>query len=213
MTIKGIIFDMDGVLMDSEPYFLDCRYEFLHQQGAKTTYADLKPYIGQSLATKWSDFFPNLSLRDQQNLQQSYDDFKKTKRLDYQAVLNPQALPLLKYLYQAGYVMGLASASQPRYLQEMLRITGLTPYFEVVLSGRDFEHSKPAPDIYQAALAKLNLAANSVLAVEDSTPGIQAARAAHLQTLALVQTDERVAMDQSQATYKINELKDILNYL
>ncbi len=104
----------------------------------------------------------------------------------------------------------IASASDLTFIEKMCTETGLRQYFDQLLSGADFTRTKPAPDVYLAALQVLDVAAEEAIAVEDSTLGIAAAKAAGLYTLAVPLRDPRFTQNQQAADQRIKKLTDIM---
>ncbi len=91
----------------------------------------------------------------------------------------------VEHLHRIGFRLGVASSSDTGRLGLSLRLTGLTEYFEVVVSGDHVDSGKPSPDIYLAAAADLGVDPRDCVAVEDSPPGIASARSAGMRVVAV----------------------------
>lgn len=116
----------------------------------------------------------------------------------------PYARYVFEHLCEAGVTVAIASSSSRHAIDRMLSECELAPYVDFRVSGEDFERSKPDPAIYLSALERLDLPVESVVAVEDSTVGIQAAAAAGLRVVA--RRDARYNFDQTPATWVVGDL-------
>ena len=145
-----------------------------------------------------------------------YDEFmldmktyRRAHRIqDYRELLFPETETVLKTLKEMGLVLALASSSGFASIEKMLSDTGLHPYFSLVTSGEMFKESKPNPEIYQFTAEKLQMTPQQCVVVEDSSYGIQAGVAAGMTVIA--REDERYAMDQSLAHYKVHRLTEVV---
>lgn len=207
-----VIFDMDGVLFDSEPMYIKEIIEFfsLHnivldqKEVSKIVGVDDKTY-NQLLIDWWNH------TSSEEDLFRKYDIYDESIKRDYTKIINPDILPLLKYLKKHHYKIALASNSHKELIELALCQTGLYTYFDVITSGEQFEHSKPDPTIYLYTVHTLKSSKENCLIIEDSMPGIQAARNANIDVLAL--KDTRYHIDQSQATIIIDNLMKVIEYL
>ncbi|GAX47655.1 HAD family hydrolase [Pseudolactococcus reticulitermitis] len=172
---KAIIFDMDGVLIDTEPYYYTRRKKFLDSKGISIAHLSPLDFIGGNMKQVWY-----MILRDDYDnwdvpaLQAAYTQYKLDQAVPYDTLLFSDAKSTLDALKAKGYKLGLASSTIKIEILRAMAMTGLLPYFEVVLSGDDFEESKPNPEIYQVAMAKLAVTPEETLVIEDSEKGIDA---------------------------------------
>lgn len=200
MTKRAVIFDLDGVLVDSEPQYLEFFRQFLRQNGCVPQEDVLRATVGSSnyetwrqLALMWSDpHIPPLEL------EQIYLRQCGHLAIDYQASLFPGVTQLVQRLQSRGMVLAIASSSPMSAIQQMLRQTGFHAYISHVVSGEMFRRSKPDPEIYLHAISLTGFSPEECLAVEDSSYGIQAAKSAGLEVVAVA---EPFGLDQSQADY------------
>lgn len=212
MRKKAVIFDMDGVLIDSEPVYIEMFRTFLQKHGCRIDERLVNTLAGASagetwriMARLWYEEIDPEELHRQ--FRREYPDFQ----IDYRAVVNPGVRELLQWLKEKGVTAALASSSSEQSIQRMLQETGFGPYFSFYVSGKQFRESKPDPEIYLYTLSRLGLPAEDCLVVEDSVYGIQAAKAAGL-TVAAVR-DRRFSFDQSAADYLIDRTADLENIL
>lgn len=208
MSKKAVIFDMDGVLIDSEPVYLNMFRQFLEENNCIINQKALYAIAGASSRQTW-EFIAQMWYEkiDPEELHQifrkKYPDFQ----IPYREVIYPGIRELLDWLKGKGIILALASSSSGQSIQRMMDETGLDGYFSCVVSGKMFRESKPNPEIYLHTLSSLGMPARECVAVEDSTYGIQAAKAAGLQVVAV--KDERFSYDQSEADWQIESTKEL----
>lgn len=209
---RAIIFDLDGVLVDSEPVYQHIFYRFLLENGCYVEEAVFSSIAGASssdtwkiMATLWREPIEPQALHNL--FRQQYPDVC----IPYAQVLVPGVRPLLAKLKERGYILALASSSSKRNIDRMLSETGLNQYFSYVVSGEQFLASKPDPEIYVYTCAQIGLPKEECLVVEDSDYGILAGKAAGLQVVAI--TDRRFDFDQGKADWQIERIYDLWSLL
>jgi len=194
---KGIVFDMDGVLFDTERLHVDAWVFAGKETGYDITEALMIKTIGISSNESIEIFHKYLG--------EDFDFFEVRKhRVKYtEEHVKKKGLPvkpgleeLLQYLCDREYKLAVASSSDTERIKENLNATGILNYFNYVIGGDMITHGKPAPDIYQAACENLNLLPSDCLAIEDSPAGMRSAHKAGLQVIMipdLVVPDESIA--------------------
>jgi len=100
----------------------------------------------------------------------------------------PFAVKLLQQLQQYNLKIALATSSRREKMKMVLKLTGLFPYFEVIVTGEEVKRSKPAPDIFFKTAKKLGLPANQCLVIEDAVNGVKAAKNAGMKCIAITTT-------------------------
>ena len=206
--VRGVIFDMDGVLVDTEPFYHAQRLEYLRRMDY--TPRDTVHRVGSNEPVIWAALVPESeSLR--QELLMGYHGFRTLHPTPYAELLNPGALELLEELRRRNIKTGIASSSVWESVDRMLETTGAGYFIDHAVSGEDCAAYKPDPEVYLKVLDALELRPEEAIAVEDSPTGIAAARNAGLRVYALQQ--KNLQMDQSAATAVIEQLRDILKYL
>ena len=210
--IKAVIFDMDGVLIDSEIVYLDhmhgklkLKYPDINRDAlftvvgatAKRTMEILSEIIGEDA--------------DSQDFQELYTGIWTDCRPDYPSILRKEVPELLKEIRRRGYLVALASSTSRAGIEEVLTTCGLKENFNYIISGEEFKESKPNPEIYLHTADALQCAPEECLVVEDSTYGIMAAHGAGMTVISLV--DERFSFDRSLADYSIHGLGEVLEVL
>lgn len=199
----GIIFDMDGVLIDSEEFYFKRRMDFFQKIKIAPGSINMEEYVGKTEKGIWETLVPNdQALRSKLYL--LYKKYQKDYPINFQQVLRKEAEPLLRELKKERVKIGLASSSPLREIENMLSQCNLEKYFDCVSSGESLRKSKPHPEIYLKQ--KQALACSYFFAIEDSVVGIKAAKAAEIYTIALKQS---FYIDQSEADEQISELNEI----
>ena len=208
--IKAVVFDMDGVLIDSEQYYQDRLMAYFRAMEVDSPPQRLNLLVGANgKMNLWPKILEGITLP------QPYDEFMVGLREyrhaqgieDYRPLLFPGVEETLKQLKARGKKLALASSSSFASIEKMLSDTGLYAYFELVTSGGMFKESKPNPEIYLFTAKKLKLEPHQCLVVEDSQYGIQAGVSAGMTVIA--RQDERFPMDQSQAHYFVKQLQEV----
>lgn len=207
---KAVIFDVDGVILNSEKSYKERRAQFFLSKGIALSEEMNQSFIGSNPKAMMKAMFPGDEAL-QEDMRQSYLHFSEGFTMDTRDYLNPDILDLLEKLKEKQLVLAIASSGNYENIQKMLSVNHLSAYFDLVVSGEQFEESKPHPEIYRYTVEKLGLKKEQCLVVEDSTLGIRAAKDAGLEVLALMQTDYQV--DQTQATAQIAFLEEVLEYL
>lgn len=201
---KAVIFDMDGVLIDSETFYFERRMDFFKAKGIRPGSFQLKDYVGKSEEQTWRMLVPD-NAAERKILQHEYAEFRDKNRIDFTKALRDSVPMVLNSLQNQGVSMALASSSPRSEIELMLADCQLKNYFSFVISGEELQESKPHPEIY--LLSQEALGCDTNLAVEDSTLGIASAKAAGLYTAALKQS---FPMNQEAADVVIDQLEELL---
>lgn len=207
--IKAVIFDMDGVIIDSEGVYLEYQLEFAKKKNPNVKLEDLYPMVGATKQECWEVVERVVS--NGQTWEELRTEFRQRdiySEIDYRSIYRLEVTNTLKQLKEAGFRLALASSTHLELVERVLKENGIRHYFEAVVSGEQFKKSKPDPEIYLYTAGQLKLKPEECLAVEDSTIGITAAHRAGLKIAAVI--DTRYGFDQSLADYKLNQVKEVL---
>ncbi|MBI3416041.1 MAG: HAD family phosphatase [Verrucomicrobia bacterium] len=182
---KAIIFDMDGVIVDSEPWHEHAFREVFAELGYGETHGIHFPdYFGRSDRTLWVDFIakhqPPHSLEELTALKQN-----RTVKLLREKQPIYAGLPELVGKCAARYQLAVASGSTHPVIKEVLSLKNLRRFFTAVVSSDDVAHGKPAPDIFLRAAELLAVAPDECCVIEDSRAGVEAALAAGMTVIAI----------------------------
>lgn len=207
--IQGVIFDMDGVLADTEYFYQQRREAYLERMDFPGPRG--LDFIGSNEKAIWETLVPDdEELRREMML--GYRAYRRFHPEDYARLADPAAAPLFRELKRRGIRIGIASSSARGAIQCMTEAAGIAALTDNILSGEDCAAHKPDPEIYLRSLAALGLEPGQALAVEDSSTGIAAGRAAGLTVLAL-RPRHGEKMDQRAAQGIIERLEQVLDYL
>lgn len=204
---RAVIFDMDGVIVDSEPLHYESEKRVLSQLGYEFPREIHRKYIGYANEHDfWQDLQNELgvSLNIQTLILEKQDYF--FKHLSRITIIKP-ALTLLKKLKQATIPIALASSSSNELIHKVLDRFSLKPFFSVIQSGDDVENGKPAPDIFLFTAKKLGVKPRECIVIEDSLNGVKAGKAAGMIVVA-VPNEYTKMLDFSKADYRIESLDE-----
>lgn len=209
----AVIFDMDGVIVDTELYYWRELRSFSEDLGLGVSAEELNDQVGESNQVfrcnlvRWLERGGYGSLFPEE-AERVYDRWAAGRPRDYASLLNPGVREALHGLSARGVRLALASSSPTDNIREVLLACGVEGAFEVVVSGADLAESKPNPEIYLRALDELGLSAEASCCIEDSVPGIAAGKRAGLTVLA--RREERFGFSQAEADYVIERVDDVL---
>lgn len=208
----AVIFDMDGVIVDTEKFYLDTLARLFEAEGIEVPFEDLCVTVGAS----YKDFKRNLvrwfelggeHLAEEEALAR-YNVWEERNQPDFAALLNHGVVETIAELKRRGVRVALASSSPMSNILLVLEACGLSDAFELVTSGEQFHESKPNPEIYLHTLENLGLPAGDCCCVEDSVPGITAGKAAGLTVFA--KREDRFGFTQEAADRIIDAIPDLL---
>ena len=180
--IKAAIFDMDGLLIDSERIIMQACIEAARRIGINYTREGFVELIGRSGPDATRLMVEQLGSEANFNLVMQYLD----ESLDAQGhhfPLKPGVRPLLDHYRHQGVRCGVASSSPMHHITHRLQQVQVLDYFSHLTSGHEVAKGKPEPDIYLRAMQKLEVSAAECIAFEDSEPGARAAIAAGLRVV------------------------------
>ena len=205
--IEAVIFDMDGVLADSEPLYHLSMNQVLQAHGHSLTDEDNRIILGTTVIHTWK------WLKDRFGLDGRLEDWIGVydriilKNLKENVEPSPGLYDLLDSLKTRGLPIGLASSSQANWVDSVLTTLDVKDRFSVVVSGDMVTNGKPAPEIFLKAAGELGAEPSRCLVFEDSPHGIQAGKAAGM-TVVAVLTDLTRDLDLSLADRRIESLAD-----
>ena len=191
---SAVIFDMDGVLLDSEPLHYEAVRQILAEQGVAFPLDDYDRYLGTTLTSTWDD------LCERYPIAMPFAEFEARYHADvlaqYQAgaPLIPGARELVERLLEAGIPIAVASSSHREWVEAALIGASLRGHFEHTVAGDEVAAGKPSPEIYLRAAERVGVDPRGCIAIEDAPAGVASARAAGM----------RVALVRSELTRKLN---------
>lgn len=183
--LKAVLCDLDGTLLDSNALHAEAWEKTFEHFGFKVTFDEALHQIGKGGDQLIPVFVPE---SDRERLQKPIEEYRKNLfHSEYfdKVKAFPDSRELLQKMKQRGLRIAIASSASREDLERLEKIAGFTDLVEKETSNDDAENSKPAPDIFQAALDRLGVEASDSVALGDTPWDIQAARKAGIGTIAL----------------------------
>lgn len=209
---RAVIFDMDGVLVDTEYFYVGQLRQYADELGMPVSDEELRRQVGcshQNFCRMVADWFGRIGEEVSPDAAgKRFFAWQETQHIDYHALMNPGVAETLPELRRRGLRLALASSSRMENILEVLDACEIRQEFEVVVSGEEFRESKPNPEIYLHTLDRLGLTAGECCCVEDSVVGIAAGKAAGLTVVA--KREERFGFSQDAADLIIDQIPDLL---
>jgi len=190
--IAGVLFDMDGVLVDSEEYICQAAIGMFRERGVDAKPEDFIPFVGMGENRYLG------GVAEKYGLEAEIDDIKARTYEIYETITRgklkplPGALEFVSRCREIGLKLAVATSADRIKMEINLREIGLPAgAFDITVNGLEVERKKPFPDIYLAAAAKLKLVPGKCLVVEDAVSGVRAAKAAGCKCLAVTTSFSR----------------------
>ena len=214
MNYEAVVFDMDGVIFDSERAVMNCWLELAQKYDIKDIE---KPYFAcvgttmtrtrEIMLETYGDDFP-------------YDEYARESSLMYhekydggKLPMKPGVIELLSYLKEKGKKIALASSTRRETVINQLRWAGIIDYFDAIICGDMVARSKPAPDIFLKACQELGVSPENTYAIEDSYNGIRAAHAGQLRPIMVPDLLEANDEMRGMAECVCDNLNEVIDYL
>ena len=180
MDIKAVLFDMDGLMVDTESLATEAFIHSAKKQGYDMTKEETLLVLGfttKSIYEFWENYFKNSDVSGKQLVD---DHYKYIENILF--TTGPRKMPyieeLLKYLKESNYKVAVASSSNIDHIINNMEKTGLKKYIDEFASGAEVENGKPAPDVFLLAAERLGVKPEECLVLEDSKAGVLAGSSA-----------------------------------
>ncbi|MBZ4667344.1 MAG: hypothetical protein PWP07_865 [Epulopiscium sp.] len=184
MIMKAFIFDMDGVIIDSQPIHFEVDTMILKDMGVDIDQKELEKYAGRANEDIWS------TLKEKYNLKPTVPEIidrlvSKKVQIFRESDIGPidGIIDLLKALHEAKIPMAVASSSPIELIETVMEKFNIRHYFSYIISGDEVHKSKPDPDIYLTAAQKIHVEPKDCVVLEDSKNGVLAAKAAGMKCI------------------------------
>lgn len=203
----SLVFDMDGVIIDSEPLHFSVEAEMLRDLGVEVENDVLHGFVGIGSRDMWTD------LRNRYRLSETAEELSGRELEAYGRLLAVRndiaAIPgipsLVDRLKSAGWGVAVASSSRPDHIDRVLNLTGLAEKMDAVVSGYELPDGKPHPEIYQKTCRILGIDPARAAALEDARSGVVSAKAAGLTAIAY-RNPASGSQDLSAADWIVDEI-------
>ncbi len=210
LEFDSVIFDMDGVLVNSEPFYIKVEQKNFKKLGLNVTHEEHVTYQGTATDLMWKKVIAKhgLSQTIEELVEMSNSlvtpYFKSLETIDPM----PGVEKLVKYLYNKNIPIALASSSYPEVINIILQKTGLKKYFKAIIDSQMAGSSKPEPGIFLLAAKKLDVRPQRCVVIEDSTNGIKAAKSAGMVCIAFAGPGSE-HQNQQEADWIIKDFEEI----
>jgi HAD superfamily hydrolase (TIGR01509 family) len=183
-VIGAVVFDLDGVIVDSEQVWDDVRERYTRESGGTYTDRATRDMMGMS-SVEWSRYMAEtLHVPGTPEEINAAVVARMLERYGEAPPLIDGAVDAVRRI-GARWPLAVASSSNPELIEVVLRVSGLAPLFRAVVSSQEVPRGKPAPDVYLEAARRLGVDAGRCAAVEDSHNGIRSAKAAGMRVVAV----------------------------
>ncbi|MGY3783455.1 HAD family hydrolase [Gemella taiwanensis] len=215
MNIKAVLFDMDGLMVDTESLATEAFIHSAKKQGYDMTKEETLMVLGfttKSIYEFWENYFKNSDVSGKQLVD---DHYKYIENVLF--TTGPKKMPyieeLLKYLKENNYKVAVASSSNMDHIINNMEKTGLKKYIDEFASGAEVKNGKPAPDVFLLAAERLGIKPEECLVLEDSKAGVIAGSSAGAKVI-MVPDMFKPDDECKEKAYKIvNNLGEVINML
>lgn len=212
--MKPLIFDMDGVLINTEPLHYRLWKQVIGELGVEIDYDRYQHCIGSTVSFFFGLIKENygIDLEAHPEARVRFDELKSEYLRENGVPQTPGACETIHSLYDEGYVMAVASSSPEFYIKKQLDMIGISGCFRVLVSAESIARPKPAPDVFLAAAHALRVPAGSCVVIEDSGNGVLAAKAAGMRCLGFANPDsgDQDLTPADETFYPFEKLKSLL---
>ena len=168
--MKAVLFDMDGVIIDSEMFYMKGTYDWISKRGFKGKLEDTFRLIGTNMEGTYNLLYEML------NKKYSISEIDEENRkyflenpIDYKAILNPYVKEILIFLKEHKIKIAVCSSSPKKTIEKALKDCEILEYFDFIVSSDEVKKSKPNPDVYLKACEILQVSNEDSFVIEDST--------------------------------------------
>ena len=205
--LGAVIFDMDGVIIDSEPLYFEIDKKVFRKYGYEITDDVLNKYVGVSCPDMWRAVLTYYDFgADIEDIMKVQEGIKDVVFSDTDLVAIAGINELLADLSRNGVKTAVASSSSRSLIMHVLQRLGIVSCFDVITSGQEMPRGKPFPDIFLKTAELLEVRPEECVVIEDSNHGIKAATAAGMATIGFINPNSGV-QDLSQATCMVKDLR------
>jgi len=213
MNIELVIFDMDGVIFDSEPVHYNSKLRILEELGLKRE-LDLSRHVGFPSDIFWQRIIDDNAIRGvtAKDLENRQYDYNIEEMAVNKIELSDGFSDVLDALDESGIDYAVASSSDKYFVHKVMEYYEIKDRFKAIVCGDEVPHKKPEPDIYLEALRRCGKTSEKAICIEDSYMGTLAAKAAEIRCAGYINPTSG-AQDLSNTFVQTGKLADVLNYI
>ncbi len=204
MTKPAILFDWDGVIINSEAYHKQSWFLLADEIGEKLSEAEFTASFGMRNQQIIPDVFKWAHAEDHQRIQELGD----RKEALYREIMRregitplPGVVALLEDLKERGLATAVGSSTPLANIEAVMALTGLDPYFRVIVAAEDVTVGKPDPEVFLKGATKLMTTPEACVVIEDAHVGIKAAKSGGMKVLAVATTHPRETLQEADAVH------------
>lgn len=211
---KAVIFDMDGVLVDSEPMYFQIERELFSHFKVIVSKEEHEAFVGTSLENMWDKLIADHNLQECKEKIVAYHKECVIKYMENLSELSPtkNVKEFLQNLKEEDIKIGLASSSPKDLINIILNKLDIRSFFQVIISGEEVKESKPNPEIFLKAAQLLNVDPNECIVIEDSSNGVKAAKDAGMKCIGFFNLNSG-KQNLEKADIIINEFPKEISYV
>lgn len=215
MDIKAVLFDMDGLMVDTESLATEAFIHSAKKQGYDMTKEETLLVLGfttKSIYDFWENYFKNSDVSGKRLVDNHYKYIE-----DILFTTGPRKMPyieeLLKYLKNSNYKVAVASSSSMNHIINNMEKTDLKKYIDEFASGAEVENGKPAPDVFLLAAKRLGVKPEECLVLEDSKAGVIAGSSAGAKVIMVPDMFKPDEVCKEKAYRIVNNLGEVISIL
>ena len=207
--MKAVIFDMDGVIIDSEPIHFEVDMQTMKDFGCSISKEELNKYVGTTNEYMYSDIKNTYKInKPLDEIIRYRSELVKTKVIESDLAPIKGIKELLSDLKEKNIPAAIASSSPRDFIEVVVSKFQLEDYFNCIVSGEEVENGKPAPDIYVETAKKLRVSPEECIVIEDSKNGVLAAKEAGMKCIGFKNVNSG-DQDLSKADCMVNSILEI----
>ena len=207
--LEAILFDLDGVIIDSEPLHEKAYRQTSLHLGRDLTpeeVASLKGTVDEIGAGKLLEYNPGATLSVPQVMEYNNNIYKA---MFDQMRLIPGSRESIQKAHKKGFKLGLTTSALQENQQRSFEMFNLWPFFSAIITGQDITNGKPHPEPYLKTAEKLDVAPTNALVMEDSVNGVRSGKAAGCRVIAITTTFPRESLMEVQADYVVDSFAEL----
>ncbi|MFC1655597.1 HAD family hydrolase [Patescibacteria group bacterium] len=207
---KAVLFDMDGVIIDSEPVRQAQEKELFKKLGMNVTDEEHQSYVGTTSEGMWQGIKSN---HDTPHSVKELVEMEQSNYLSHLEEYNdqypmPGVVDLIKNLHENSMTLVVASSACMKNIEVVVKKFELEKYFTKLVSGEEVPKGKPAPDVFLEAAKQINMTPEQCVVIEDAMNGIAAAKAAEMKCIG-ISSPHRTPQDLSKADLVVDHLSKV----